>query len=67
LKTPTQHLRIDVNQGDVRLITPDGRTLTPDMVTIKIQARQTARIKAESRDHAPEFFTVGKFYGNGEG
>jgi hypothetical protein len=36
-------------------------------VTIKIQARQTARIKAESRDHAPEFFTVGKFYGNGVG
>jgi hypothetical protein len=62
-----RHLRIEVDQGDVRLITPDGRTLTPDMVTIKAQAGQVARIKVESRDKPPEFFTVGKFYGNGVG
>jgi ferric-dicitrate binding protein FerR (iron transport regulator) len=62
-----RHLRIEVDQGDVRLITPDGRTLTPDMVTIKIQAGQVVRIKVESRDKPPEFFTVGNFYGNGAG
>lgn len=59
------HLRVESIQGDVQLQTPDGRTLAPDMVTIKMQAGRVVMIKAESKDHEPQFFSCGRFFGNG--
>lgn len=59
------HLRIESTQGDVRLMTPDGRTIAPDMVTIKMQNGRVVMIKAESKDKPPEFFSCNRFFGNG--
>jgi len=59
-----KHLRVESTNGEVRLFTPDGRTLAPDMVTIKLQAGRVAMIKAESKDKPPEFFSRNRFFGN---
>lgn len=60
-----QHLRIEAISGEVRLLTPDGRTLTPDVLTVKIERGRVVRMKLESRDEPPEFLSCKKFFANG--
>jgi len=60
-----QHLRIEAISGEVRLLTADGRTLTPDVLTVKIEKGRVVRMKLESRDEPPEFFLCNRFFGNG--
>jgi hypothetical protein len=59
------HLRVESVKGHVRLITADDRTLTPDIVTIRLQDGRVTMIKCESKDKPPEYFNVNKFFGNG--
>ncbi len=59
------HLRIESVNGEIVLITHDGKAISPDVLTIRLQAGRVVRVKVETEGKEPEFLSCNKFFGNG--
>ena len=59
------HLRIESENGDIRMITHDGKTILPDVLTVRLESGRVARVKIEQDGKEPQYLTCNKFFGNG--
>ena len=58
------HLRIESINGDINIVTESGEQIAADIVTIKLQIGEPAKIRVESRAGEKRFRSANKFIAN---
>lgn len=61
----THHIRIESDGNELTVILPDGQTILPDVLTIRLEPGRKTRIKVEMKDKEPEYRKCNRFYANG--